>query len=289
MRWLIRRGGETAGGKRKPPRRPFALPRRIQLALRVGIFGGLAIVVVGGPLLLWQTGRLSTIAVALGRFAVDETRRAGFAVDEVLLEGRRLAPRAAVTGAVGLKRGDAIFGFDPAKVRERLVAIPWIRDAVVERRLPDTVRIRIIERRPMALWQRNGRLALVDDEGTVITDAPRAVARFRNLLIVVGPDAPRHAATLIAMIESEPQLARRVSAAVRVGERRWNVELIGDIRVELPETDPHDAWRRLARLQAREKLLERDVRTIDMRLPDRLIVRPGPIGGEAVKAKGQHT
>lgn len=288
MRWLIWRNADR-GTRRKPPRRPFALPRRVQLALRIGLIAGGAAVFIGGPAWLWQSGKLASTNAAIAHFVVEQTRKAGFAVDQVLLEGRQLAPRTAIAAAVGLERGDAMFGFRPSDIRGRLIAIPWIRDAVVERRLPGIVRIRIVERRPTALWQSGGRLALVDDEGAVITDRMGEIARFRNLLIVVGPDAPRHAPTLIAMLESEPLLAGRVSAAVRVGARRWNVELVGGVKIELPEVDPHDAWRRLARLQAREKLLERDVRVIDMRLPDRLIVRPGTSGGEAVRTKGQNT
>ena len=290
MRWLKRRDSEAKTAKRKLPRRPFPFSRRIQLALRAAAIGAIIAGAVGGPVLLWRNGALDLVAEGLRGIVVAETRQMGLSVQDVQLEGRRLAPRAAVSRAVGLERGDAMLGFDPSEIRRRLVAIPWVRDATVERRLPGTVRIRIQERQPMALWQRHGRLALVDDEGVVITEKPQEIAHFRNLLIVVGPDAPRNAPTLIAMIESEPSLAPRVSAAVRVGERRWNIELASGVKIELPERDPHEAWRRLARLQARDKLLERDVLTIDMRLPDRLIVRTGgSTESEPAKGKGRNT
>jgi cell division protein FtsQ len=290
MWWLTRRNRESKSAKRKPVRGLFPLSRRMQIGLRIAAGLAVAAIAAGGAMWLWQSGRVAVAADGAHRLFVAETRRMGLTVQDVQLEGRHLAPWQSVERAVGLHRGDAMLGFDPAEIRRRLVAIPWVRDASVERRLPGTVRIRIQERRPMALWQRDGKLALVDDEGVVISENESDIAHFRNLLIVVGSDAPRHAPTLIAMIRSEPALARRVSAAVRVGERRWNIELAGGVKVELPERNPHDAWRRLAELQARDRLLERDVRTIDMRLPDRMIVRTGEsIGEKRPKAKGRNT
>lgn len=290
MWWLTRRNKDSKAAKRKRSRGLFPLSRRAQIGLRVAAGVAVVAVMAGGSVWLWRSGTLGAAADGLQRITVAQTRRMGLAVRDVQLEGRRLSPLQSVERAVDLHRGDAMLGFDPAAIRRRLVAIPWVRDATVERRLPGTVRIRIQERRPMALWQRHGKLALVDDEGVVISEKEGDIARFRNLLIVVGSDAPRNAPTLIAMIQSEPALAHRVSAAVRVGERRWNIELAGGVKIELPEHDAHEAWRRLAEFQAHDKLLERDVRTIDMRLPDRMIVTTGEsIGEKRPKAKGRNT
>lgn len=290
MRWLsLARKSAGAGGRRQPPRRPARLPRRLALAVRAGGGAALAALVVGGPVWLVRSGTAAIAIEAAQRLLVAESARLGLTVSEVVLEGRRLAPRRQVAAAVGLKRGDPMLSFDPAAIRERLIAIPWVREAVVERRFPGLVRIRLVERRPLALWQHQGKLVLVDTDGEIITDQYRDVARFRDLLIVVGPDAPRHTPSLIAMIRSEPLLADRVSAAVRVGRRRWNIELADGVKIKLPERDAHEAWRRLARLEAEEKLLERDVRAIDMRLPDRLIVRPGNPGVRPAGARGRNT
>jgi cell division protein FtsQ len=292
MRWLNVRAAPARGAKgakRKPPRRPFALPRRVELGLRIGAIALVFAAAVGAPVWLWRSGTFAAAVGATQRAAVAESARLGLVVNEVVLEGRILAPRHRIAAAVRLKRGDPMLGFDPEAIRTRLIAIPWVREASVERSLPGLVRIRLVERRPVALWQRKGRLAVVDDLGVVITERTRDVARFRDLLIVVGPDAPRHARTVIAMIRSEPLIAGRVSAAVRVGKRRWNIETTDGVRIELPERNPHEAWHRLARLQVREKLLERDLRTIDMRLPDRLIVRPGTPAAGSARTRGKKT
>ena len=93
--------------------------------------------------------------------------------------------------------------------------------------------MKIVERRPMALWQREKKLSLIDDEGVLITS--QELRRFAHLLVVVGKNAPAHAASLIEILAKEPNLKKRVTAAVRVGDRRWNVQMDNGIYVRLPE------------------------------------------------------
>lgn len=285
MWWLGRRKAK-AGPKAKVRRRKAA-PRWLRPARKAAIAVGLAGIVIGGPVWLWRSGLVSAAATAVRDAAIARTARAGLTVQNVLLEGRHYTAPQEIRHAVGLRRGDAILGVDIGAIRDRLKAITWIRDATVVRHLPDTIAIHIVERRPFALWQRKRKLVLVDDLGVVIT--AERLGAFRKLPILVGNDAPRHAPSLFAMLQSEPRLARQVISAVRVGNRRWNVEFKNGIQVRLPENDAHLAWHRLARLDATHKLLARDVRMIDMRLPDRLIIRPGALGAQATHGKGRRT
>ena len=71
----------------------------------------------------------------------------------------------------------------------------------------------------------------------------------------------------------QPELMRRVSAAVRVGGRRWNIRLDNGIDVRLPEENPALAWARLAEYERIHKVLAKDIGVLDLRLPDRLIVQ----------------
>jgi cell division protein FtsQ len=278
-------GGKAATARRARRRTPA--PVWLGRTMTIAAAAGALAAVVGGPAWLWHSGWAGRAADTAWKTAMARSVRLGLSVQEVQLEGRRHASREEIAAAIGAKRGAAILDFDLAAMRRRLEALPWVRAAGVERRLPTMLRVSIRERRPMALWQRDGRFVLVDDRGEKITD--RDLGRFRDLVILIGEDAPRHAPTLFAMIASEPDLARRVAAATRVGERRWNLTLRGGIQVQLPEEEPHRAWRRLALLDERHRLLERDIRTIDMRLPDRLIVKPGALGAQARRLKGQST
>ena len=158
---------------------------------------------------------------------------------------------------------------DVEAAHKRLEEIGWVASVRVDV-LPDTIRVAIRERIPVAVWQNKGKFLLVDAEGVVI--GSEGFERFKNLKIVIGKDAPKHAQALIAMLERQPSLMARVKAAVRSGNRRWNLRMDNGVDVQLPEKDPLAAWDRLAAYEKQHQLLDRDIGRIDLRLPGRVIV-----------------
>lgn len=254
--------------------------------------GGIALaatLMVLGAGWLWASGWVVHSLDRAGQALLAATAEAGLKVGDVLVEGRERTQRDTVLKALGVARDQPILGFDPHAARERLERLPWVRSAIVERRLPEAIHVRLVERRPLALWQHQGRLAVIDQGGAVIPGAePKA---FAQLPLVVGADAPDHTADLLAMLKSEPELGPRVSAAVRVRGRRWNLRLDGAIDVRLPEQDPAAAWAELARVQREHDVLGRDVAIIDLRMPDRLVVRtaPGALPRRAPGRDGEET
>jgi cell division protein FtsQ len=270
MRWIkmnrTPKGRTGAKGSRKRPT-PCWAKRSIRIGAAVGIFG----IALAGPTWLWQSGWVATTANSMFGSAARALADAGIRVDEILLEGRTYESSTQITRALGIKRGAPLLSVDLKSARNRLEQLPWIRAASIEREFPGTIRVRIVERRPLALWQRKNELVLVDDEGAVIT--PGNLDRFHDMLVLVGKDAPAHATALLSILSREPDLKRRVNAAVRVGGRRWNIRMDNGVFVRLPENDALGAWRRFARLERQHKLLKQDLLSIDLRIPDQLIVR----------------
>ena len=205
---------------------------------------------------LWTSGWVARQIDHAEQATLRASARAGLKVEDVLVEGRVRTRRSAIVSALSVTRDAPILAFDPYGAKARLESLPWVRGATVVRRLPGVIYVRLVERRPLALWQHDGRTAVIDHRGAVIPGIrPEA---FTDLPFLVGADAPEHA------------------RAVRVRGRRWNVRLTGDIDVRLPERDPAAAWTQLAGLQRRHGVLERDIVAIDLRLPDRLVVRTAP-------------
>lgn len=224
--------------------------------------------------------------------ALAATASLGLVVEDIEVEGRKTTDAATIKAALAADRGTPIFAVSPSRAQRQLESLPWVRSATIERRLPSTLLVRLVEREPLALWQHDGKIDLIDRQGEVI--AVKDVGRFDNLPMVVGDDAAPRAAALIDMLAKEPDLAARVSVAVRVDDRRWNLRIDHTIDVMLPEENPADAWTHLAELERTKKLLQRDLQSVDMRLPDRLVLRvtaAAPSAGairEASPAKKPH-
>ncbi len=213
------------------------------------------------------------------RTAVQATIDAGFEIENILVSGRRNADPDLILSLLNAQKGDPVLLVDVNDVRAQLQKISWVREARVERRLPDTIYIELDERVPLAIWNRGEDTspALVDAEGKILTT--RNLDRFGALPMISGQGAPEHAAGLLGLVAAEEVIAIRMRHAARIGDRRWDVLLDGGLRVRLPEDDVGLALRRLAALHEKDGLLDKDLREIDLRTPDRIIVktRPGAV------------
>jgi len=259
---------QAAGrGVRRQPKRGLNIGRWLMRGARVA----LVLAVAGAGFLSWRSGKLETALDWTADRAVRAAAAAGFRVEDVEVAGRVQTDPKALLEAVGLKRGDPLLAFDPEAARARVESLPWVASAAVERLFPDTVRIVIVERRPIALWQHNERLSLIDAQGANL--GPVALDAAPSLPLVVGGDAPTHAAELLHLLGQHPDLAKRVQASSWIGSRRWDLKLDNGVQVSLPENGVADALRELDDAEASSKLFERDVAAIDLRLPGKMVVR----------------
>src|SRR5215204_4767655 len=238
-----------------PPRRR----RRLWPAVRRVARWALAMLLVAGGYGGFVLSRLPAgqeILAEAGDRALALSPALGLVVTDIEVEGRETTDAATILAALAADRGTPILAVRPSRAKEQLEKLPWVRSAAIERRLPGTLLVRLVERRPLAVWQHHGRHELIDREGEVIpvTD----LGRFARLPSVVGDNAAKHAAVLIDMLGREPELAARVSAAIRVDNRRWNLRVDNATEVLLPEDNPATAWGQLASLERQSQLLRRD-------------------------------
>ena len=259
-----------AKNKTKSPRRR-TLPRWVKptakITVVVAVIGGAGI----GGLVAWKHAAPSHGASPISDRIVAASAAFGLTVQDVLVEGRTETARDDILSALAVARGTPLLTVDPESARARIEALPWVKTAVVERHLPDTLFVRLTERTPLALWQKDGQLTLVDADGRVLSRDD--LSRYRDLPIVIGDDAPQAARAILGVLAEEPDLYHRIEALTYVGARRWDVRLTGGIQIQLPETDPGRAWARLAETDRREQLLAHDISVVDLRLPDKLVVR----------------
>jgi cell division protein FtsQ len=195
----------------------------------------------------------------------------GFRISEVALAGEHEIGRDEILVLAGISDRTSLLFLDAARTRARLLTNPWISEATVLKLYPDRLRIEIRERQPFALWQKDGQIALIAADGTVLQDA--VPARFSELPLVVGKGAEQSAQDFLALVARYPLIAKLNEASVLVAERRWNLHLKSGLEILLPEAGAEDALRTLVDLDRSKKLLSRDITTVDLRLPDRVIVR----------------
>ena len=205
---------------------------------------------------------------------VNATASLGFEVENILIEGRVHTDPAILKAIINVRKGDPLFAFDPVSAKEGIEKIAWVESAHVQRRLPDTLYIKLNERKPLALWQKDKKLKVIDTNGEVIP--MRNLDGFSNLVIVLGEKAPEHTAELFQILIGEPEIFMNIESAGLIAERRWDIIMKNDVRIKLPENDVALALSRLAKAQGEDKILDKDVMAIDLRDPERMIVRTNP-------------
>lgn len=268
----------AAPAKPKPkrkPRRPPLLSSLLSPMQKLAVMGVGVIALATGGLVLWHSGAPQRLARSASNAVWSATSELGFSVSDISVVGRDRTSAEDILSALEAKTGTPILSVDLTDAKARLEAIPSIRTAVVERRLPHALKVTLIERRPVALWQHDGAFLLVDKDGRQI---PGPIDGYEHLPLVVGEGAPIASIDLFALLAHEPAIASRVKAAIRVGSRRWNLRLddaVTGLEARLPEDETGKALHHLAELEKDHGLTNRHVTMVDLRLPDRLVVRTG--------------
>ena len=250
------------------------------LKKRCLIAGGAVVLAYGGFGVWWLAANdsVSKAQTVSSNYLWSMSANAGFKVQQVYLEGREHLPIQSLRTAMGVTQGDPILSVSLEEMHARLMKLPEVRSVTIRRELPGSLYVSIEERRPIALWQRAGKYAVIDREGVVLDRDPANMPS--SLLLVVGEDAPKHMVALMALMDAAPSMKPDVEAAVRVGERRWNIRLKQGMTVMLPEDGAEDAWKKFVALAASDRLLSKAISSIDLRLEDRVFVTPLSQPGE---------
>lgn len=198
----------------------------------------------------------------------------GFKVQEIIVQGRSNIPQKDLMKILKIKRGDPIFSIDPQLVRFRLEKLEWVRHAIVIRRLPDIVHIKIEERHPIAIWQHQGKFNLVDEDGTAIIT--KNYQRYGTLPLVVGEGAPQKSPEILKILTSYPNVQKKLQALSRVRERRWNIHLVGGILIKLSDSSLNQGLSVLEKLLAEQRLSANNVLEVDLRTPERYFLKVTP-------------
>ena len=213
-----------------------------------------------------------TDVVAFLEDARDQAANAvGFNIRDLTVTGQNQLTKEEVLASARVTGRSSLLFLDADATRERLKANSWIADATVRKLLPGQLQIEIKEREPFALWQKDRRVSVIADDGTVLEGfvAPQLL----TLPLVVGRGAETRAKHFLALLDRFPALRDQVRASILVGERRWNLRLKSGLDIRLPEAEVGGALEQLMTLDREAKLLTRDIVLVDMRLSDRVTVR----------------
>jgi len=261
---------QPVGRRRSAAFRPDLMDRLLQARATTFLLGMLFLASIGlyGAV---RGGQYDVFVAANGSPLDTAARTLGFGLDMVTIAGAQGLAETEVLATAGISNRTSLPFLDIAEVRDRLRQIPLIKDVSVRKLYPDRLLIEITEREPFAIWQKEGKLLVVATDGTPIQELNDQ--RFTDLPFVVGQGANARVGEFLKIVESAGDLRTKIRAGVLVGERRWTLKMTTGLDVKLPENDPEGAVAQFAQLARESRLLDKDLVSIDLRVPGRMYAR----------------
>lgn len=252
-------------------------------------------------ILMVFTSAFSDLKNQIRQYIYNITAQQGFVLENVIIQGQLNAPTIDIIKAIDASKGTPLFAINLDEVKKGLDNSSWIKMSIVERRLPNSLYIAINERNPIAIWQSNGKLYLIDEEGERISG--KDIEKFPDLLHIVGDEANIYAKTLLDDLSACPDLMQKVRSAVRYGNRRWDLnfedalspatdsinnvfEAVDNsnerppllkstkhhITVKMPENDFTKAYKYLENLNENNKFFGHNIKALDLRNNDKYYI-----------------
>ena len=238
---------------------------------------GLPVLIVASVVLIWgsdEARRQDAVdRIAELRRQIEE--RPEFMVRMMAIE--RASPPVAVEirSVLPLDFPVSSFDLDLDELQKSVETIDAVAAASVRIRQGGVLEVSVEERQPAVIWRSAEKLELLDRTGHTV--APLAARTDRpDLPLIAGEGAKDHVAEALRLIALAGPVEGRLRGLLRVGERRWDIVLDRDLRVQLPENDPVTALQKVMALDAAQDLLARDISVVDFRNPARPVVRLTP-------------
>ncbi len=237
----------------------------------LGLLFSVALIGAVGTFGAMRGGQYEAFVAANGTISDNIARALGFGVAAVTITSQGILPEADILKAGGITPNSSLMFIDAAQLRDNLLALPAVADAQVRKLYPDRLAIEITERPAYALWQKDGEVQVISDAGAVI--GPLTDLRLAGLPFVVGDGANLHAQDFTKLMEAAGDQHTKFRAGIFVGQRRWDLITTNGVTVKLPDHNPEAALKTLAELERQNRILEKDVIALDMRMKDRVVAR----------------
>ncbi len=196
-----------------------------------------------------------------------------FAVQHVEITGAQHTTRADLAGIRQRYLGANLFNLDIARFRRDVSSLPWVSRVEIEKKLPDTLRVQIVERTPVALLNANENITYVDDHGTAFAALSPQVGDAD--LPMISGDRARCVAILRQLRGQDPELYSRISEIRSLtpgGFAFFDREL--QTFVYANEEELSSKWRDLHAIARAEHFVRGDMAYADLRFNGQIVVKP---------------
>lgn len=208
--------------------------------------------------------------------------RPEFTVSLLRIEGASEQLQADIVEVLPVDLPLSQFQLDIDKLRALLLSLDPVLEAEVRVKAGGVLLLKVTERTPAVAWQRGDEIEVLDATGHRVATLPD-LGSAGSLPLIAGEGAETAVPEALTLIAAAAPITDRLVGLARIGNRRWDVVLTRGQRIALPEVAPAAALDRALAMQSARDVLDRDVEIVDLRLPDRPVLRLTPLARDALR------
>lgn len=218
---------------------------------------------------VWIAAVVGTLCVA-GGLAWAAWSTSWLAVKQVRIVGLEYTSEAQVLDTAQVPIGTPLLQVSTGEIEDRIGEIRMVRQATVQREFPDTIRVTIVERQPVAWVEQGGAPWAVDASGVVfrkLTAKPKGLARLN---VSARETKTLEAAAQVAdeLASVDPEFFARVGSIS--AKSQDSIELTFDGNKTVVWGDSENTQQKVQTLDA---LLKVPARRYDVSAPERPTTR----------------
>jgi cell division protein FtsQ len=200
----------------------------------------------------------------------EKTRDAGFTINQIIIDGNKHLEEKKILKSLSIEKSMPIFAVSLSDLKSKTEGLDWVKSVKISRILPDKLHISIVETKPIALGQKDRKIYIIDEEGSIIND--KIMQDHLDLPIIVGDGVEIYAPSLIKMLKQDHILFKKIQSITRVSERRWNIRFDNGLEVKMPEENMENAWQKIIKMNQKDNLFLPDNAIIDLRIANKIFI-----------------
>ena len=197
----------------------------------------------------------------------------GFSLKKISITGIHKIGEYEIKEHIKYKKCRNLFCIDLEATKHALEQLDWVKNANLKLIFPSELKINIYEEEPKFILD-NGNLAfLINSQGKKIEIIEDNKSLYQDLVVISGENVTDKINDLSNILNTSPDLAKKITSAKLISNRRWSLVYSNLTTLDLPENDPEQAFRKLALLNKRHGIISDNLKKIDLRVKDRMIIK----------------
>lgn len=153
-------------------------------------------------------------------------------------------------------------------IQSLLNSTDFLEKISVKKKYPDTIIIKVIETRPIAILFKNNKNYILDTSSKIINKNEKI--KSKNLPKIFGPGAQYSFVNFFKILKQNDFPVENVKFYYHFKIDRWDLQLLNDLLIKLPEKNTEEAIIKVTELLNRSDF--KNYKVIDLRVPNKIVV-----------------